>query len=356
MSVLSRVVGRSLVSIFSVEDLQAHCYCPSASSRIQSSVAGFLRKTSSSQVSFALFENFAKTQQEVMSFAALFSASMLRPPRRDSFANISLVTASNEEAVLLLGELAFESTSLGTEASNSSNDDSKLEKSDNQQCKAFPEDITVLGVLIPGFKELSNNNRENSRIQLLRNGHGIRRLKIPFGYEINIYIATLYTSSPIYTEDNFIAYLSQRENERQGGGNFVLEFTFLRDVTSSQMSVAWNYQLDTSVTHYYEGYKDDRDAFLRMLEGPMMERGTVLLEYEAGKGLQIKNQGNLVGCIPNEDFARAFVSMFMGDKPVTQELKTGLLQGPSQPSSNAGFPKERATDNYSKAGTIRTQA
>merc|ERR1712154_383385 len=46
-----------------------------------------------------------------------------------------------------------------------------------------------------------------------------------------------------------------------------MEFTFLRSVAPSQMSIAWNYQLDTSVTDCdYETYQDDRETFLGVVQ------------------------------------------------------------------------------------------
>lgn len=44
-----------------------------------------------------------------------------------------------------------------------------------------------------------------------------------------------------------------------------------------------------------------------------------------GNGLQVEVKGQLKGVIDDEEFSRAFWSIFIGDKPPTEKLKRGLL-------------------------------
>jgi len=124
-----------------------------------------------------------------------------------------------------------------------------------------------------------------------------------------------------------------------------MEYTFLRAVTPSQMSIAWNFQLDTSVTESdYEGYEKDRTTFLEMLNGSMDAMGTITFEFRKNGTMTVINQGQTVGQIHSSEFIRAFCSMWFGEKPVMAEIKTGLLQADKNESvdedeNNASVPR-----------------
>lgn len=47
-----------------------------------------------------------------------------------------------------------------------------------------------------------------------------------------------------------------------------------------------------------------------------------------GKGIEYSLDGAVVGTIPGEDFARAFLTIWLGASPPSRELRAGLLGGP----------------------------
>jgi len=47
-----------------------------------------------------------------------------------------------------------------------------------------------------------------------------------------------------------------------------------------------------------------------------------------GSGMQVDVNGALKGMIEGDDFAKAFLSIWLGEHPQTPELKIGLLGGP----------------------------
>ena len=318
---LTRALGPALASklpLYSTEKAEATYYSNSAVLRQTSlSKIAFQKDLVSllAQTSFLFGEDWKGNKLEDMLFSAISSFSTQVKKylsRKESFSNIFLATACHEEAVLLLGELAFEP-----------NKHEILQQQTTRQSRL--NDVCFLGVDIPAIKDVQNisEHKDLTTTELCLNGYGARTLRMPLGWDINVYVATLYTKSPICSEQDFVAYLGQ-----QKGNHFVMDFTFLQAVNPIQMSIAWNYQLDTSVTHHYEGYSDDRDEFLRMLEGSMVKNGTITFEYVDGIGLKVINQGQMVGVIPRKDFALAFASMFLGENPVTSALKDGLLQDP----------------------------
>lgn len=59
---------------------------------------------------------------------------------------------------------------------------------------------------------------------------------------------------------------------------------------------------------------------------PDLRRGEeVMLDYLPGSGVQVNINGNMKGVIRGSDFARALLSVWLGEEPVTDELKRALL-------------------------------
>jgi Chalcone isomerase-like len=264
-----------------------------------------------------------------MSFSVFFE-SLVLPTAGEATSISSMIArsgASPEEAMLLeepasVVDIAKEDTR-GVELGSDLADDWQVASS----WKSLPTQITAQGVTLEPTTELSIAD-STKRITLLRNGHGIRTVRAPFGYNLHVYVVTLYTTAPAQSEQDVQDLLFHSAAD----GGCVMEFTFLRDITPSQMSIAWNYQLDTSVTASdYEAYDQDRAQFLKLLgEGAMPERGVIRFEFwtsGANPKTLITNQGELVGEIEGTNFQKAFASMWFGDHPVMEEIKTGLLQG-----------------------------
>ena len=50
-------------------------------------------------------------------------------------------------------------------------------------------------------------------------------------------------------------------------------------------------------------------------------------QYKPGQGLQVEVNGAAKGNIKGDDFAKAFLSIWLGAEPPNPELKAGLLGG-----------------------------
>jgi len=323
--------------------------------------------------SFATFlSRLQTTSTTAMSFAnindtkiSLRTLLQLQLNKKDEciFSSISITTASHEEAVLL-EEPTSTSSSLLDERTQV---EAAPQRADEQQrgtnasaskWRSIPETLTVQGVTLPATKELYiQQSSSSSPLTLYRNGHGIRTVRAPFGITVHVYIATLYSLEPIRNTQDVVTKLmssnddSSKEEEEAAAAaaaassNFIMEYTFLRAVTPSQMSIAWNFQLDTSVTESdYEGYEKDRTTFLEMLNGSMDAMGTITFEFRKNGTMTVINQGQTVGQIHSSEFIRAFCSMWFGEKPVMAEIKTGLLQADKNESvdedeNNASVPR-----------------
>jgi hypothetical protein len=173
----------------------------------------------------------------------------------------------------------------------------------------------------------NDNNRLVDGVTLQRNGQGVRLISF-LGMNIKIYVAGFYSPSPLISAEQV---LECRDCPMQ------LDFTFLRDVSQSKMTYAWKSQLEYSVTYSnYDGYERDRDAFIAMF-GPIPNGGTESVQL-VGEDTLVVDQGVYKGRITGRNFQMAFLSMWFGDKAVSDDLKAGLLSGLSSSSYNHHNP------------------
>ena len=190
-------------------------------------------------------------------------------------------------------------------------------------------------------------------VTLQRNGQGVRRISF-FGMDINIYVAGLYSQSPLLSEEDVMSRCSRisssttgvisafssssssslandNENDPESNSNncplLQLDFTFLRSVNRGKVIMAWQRQLDYSVSYTYNGYENDRDDFVRMMSsGPIEYEGTQTVQLIGDETL-IFDQGKYMGKITGHEFQKSFLSMWFGENPVAHDLKEGLLSG-----------------------------
>ncbi len=165
--------------------------------------------------------------------------------------------------------------------------------------------LTIEGVAVPPTSSVGN-----ATLQL--NGAGLRTFTLVL-VPIKIYVAAFYTPSPLRTPAAVEA--------SPGPMKFV--FTFLRGVSQGQVAQAWSSQFAASATFPYAGFDKDRDAFIGMF-GPIQPMGTQTVAFD-GTDTKIYDAGRLKGTIPGRNFQRAFLSMWFGSRPVSDDLKSQLL-------------------------------
>ena len=167
-----------------------------------------------------------------------------------------------------------------------------------RECRGivFPEHVSVHGT------------------NLTLNGLGVRKATI---LKINVYVAALYVASPTHDSQVLLA-----------GGPTQLVLQFVRSVSAKQMREAF--------TEGFEKGAKDRASFgtlaprVEMLNSWMsdIQSGQRMTFVRVpGTGISVEVNGALKGTIPGDDFARAFLSIWLGDAPPNPELKAGLLGG-----------------------------
>ena len=186
-------------------------------------------------------------------------------------------------------------------------------------------------------------------VTLQRNGQGVRRISF-FGMDINIYVAGLYSQSPLLSEEDVmgrcnsisssssssqsqVSPSSPNEGNHENGITangcpiLQLEFTFLRSVGQGKVQMAWQRQLDHSVSYKYDGYEKDCEFFITLMSSRPIEYGGTQTVQLIGDETHVVDQGQLMGKIVGYEFQKSFLSMWFGATPVADDLKAGLLSG-----------------------------
>ncbi|HEY6516408.1 MAG TPA: chalcone isomerase family protein [Steroidobacteraceae bacterium] len=149
---------------------------------------------------------------------------------------------------------------------------------------------------------------------LTLNGLGLRKATI---FSIKVYVGALYVAHP--TADANAILSSPQPVE--------IDLAFVFHVTAGQLRDAWQdgfarsagnqlpqlqsriAQLDGRVAGVKSG---QRMSFLRI----------------PGVGIRFSLDGKVLGTISGDDFARAFLAIWLGPSPPNPQLRSGLLGGP----------------------------
>lgn len=150
---------------------------------------------------------------------------------------------------------------------------------------------------------------------LVLSGAGLRTK-----FFFKVYVAGLYLSEKKHTSH---AVLSD------GGANRML-FYLLRDVSGKQMLEAISEVIPANYSAEEMKVLDARmREFSKMFVSVSeVKKGDVItFDYVPGAGTRVTVAGVNKGSIPGEDFNRALLKVWIGDKPAQASLKQNLLGG-----------------------------
>ena len=145
------------------------------------------------------------------------------------------------------------------------------------------------------------------------NGLGVRKATL---FKINVYVAALYVERATHDPHALLA--------ASGPSELVLQF--VRSVSAKELRERWS-----------EGFAKNAAGGIAALESRIATFNGWMSDIESGqrmtfvrvpgKGVTVSVNGSAKGTIPGDDFARAFLSIWLGDDPPNPELKAGLLGG-----------------------------
>jgi hypothetical protein len=148
---------------------------------------------------------------------------------------------------------------------------------------------------------------------LTLNGLGLRKAT---AFKVNVYVAALYADKP--TNDPRAILESSAPNE--------LILQFVRGVSANDLKKAWEEGFAKNSPGQLSALKDR----IAMLNGwmPDVKSGQRMTFIRMpGRGVEVDTDGTVKGTIEGDDFAKAFLSIWLGENPPNPELKSGLLGG-----------------------------
>lgn len=148
-------------------------------------------------------------------------------------------------------------------------------------------------------------------VELKLNGAGIRS-KLFF----KIYIAQLYLEKTTSDGEAVLA----------DGGRKRMAMHFLYDeVTKEKLVAAWNDGFTANLDHeQLTALAGKIEKFNAMFDS-VRKSETIELDYVPGNGMSVKVAGQEKGVVEGDDFASAVFAIWLGEKPVTNDLKKQLL-------------------------------
>ncbi len=164
--------------------------------------------------------------------------------------------------------------------------------------------VTLAGVEIPDSAQVGDN-------KLLLNGAGVRSAFIFDVYAIGLYLPHAQTKTS--------AILGSAQARR------IAIHCIFNKITKSQFDNSIQDGLEDNLTDEEMASIADRLAMFTEMFGEVVENDVVHIDFEPGNGTTFSFNGEVVGRIPGEDFNDALLSIWIGEEPVTKELKSQLL-------------------------------
>jgi long-chain acyl-CoA synthetase len=165
----------------------------------------------------------------------------------------------------------------------------------------------VAGVKVPDSAKVGNSD-------LLLNGAGLRTRMV-----VKVYVGALYLAEKKTAAADALA--------SKGAKRIALHL--LRDLSAEQLSGALSDGLNDNLSEaermQYKVQIDDLKATLEAV-GAAREKSVITIDFVPDSGMRIALDGAGKGkVIAGEDFYRALMKIWLGEKPVDKGLKAGML-------------------------------
>ena len=170
------------------------------------------------------------------------------------------------------------------------------------------------------FEEVIPRTAEHGEMAL--NGAAIRTMY----YLVDAYVGLLYTEAPGKNPEELItADVSKR----------VVYHILVDRVSGRRIATAMYDSMQLNLSEEEAAVLQDRLQLLVKMFDSKMERGDVgYVEYVPGLGSRVVIRGEEKGVIPGKDLFDALMRIWIGEHPVTQSFKEGILDYKGQPGQH----------------------
>ena len=177
--------------------------------------------------------------------------------------------------------------------------------------------ITTYGVGVAHGKECLNvtfpDQAQVDGSTLTLNGLGLRQATM---LKVDVYVAALYVTKASTDPNAILAAPAPKQ----------LILHFVRSVGRSDLNEAWEEGFEANAKEQLPGLKERIEKLKALMTD--MNSGQRLTFTHEGGSVQVKVDGAEKGTVEGDDFAKAFLSIWLGSHPPNPGLKAGLLGGP----------------------------
>ena len=166
--------------------------------------------------------------------------------------------------------------------------------------------LEIEGVEIPDSLSLPNSNTT-----LLLNGAGIRKK-----FFMDIYIGALYLESKTAEAKAIL--------NGTGAASVMMHFLY-SEVSKDKITDGWNEGLEKNTSHTKMQTLKERLTMFNKLFRTVRKNDVIRIDYLPDSGTQVRINGEWRGTVEGNDFFRALLSVWLGEKPVTKSLRENML-------------------------------
>ncbi len=165
--------------------------------------------------------------------------------------------------------------------------------------------LEIAGVAVPESIQADNGST------MTLNGAGIRSK-----FVFDVYIAQLYLEHPATEAKEVIA--------ADGCKRMTMHFLYDK-VEKEKLTDGWNEGFSGNNSPEQLKVLQERIHQFNALFSDAQKGDVIILDYTPGSGTKVTIGGVEKGVIPGKDFNDAMLAIWLGDKPVSKDLRTKLL-------------------------------
>ena len=148
---------------------------------------------------------------------------------------------------------------------------------------------------------------------LALNGLGLRQATV---FRVNVYVAALYVAK---TSNDPKALLGADTSS-------AMILHFVRNVAAGDLRKGWTEGFEKNAKDQLPALQE-RIAILNGWMADVKSGQRLTFIYKPGTGVQVDVNGVVKGTVKGDDFAKAFLSIWLGADPPNPAIKAGLLGG-----------------------------
>jgi len=147
--------------------------------------------------------------------------------------------------------------------------------------------------------------------KLVLNGAGVRKK-----FVVKVYVGALYLPEKSGNVEKILG--------GPGGRRVVMHFLH-KEVGAEKLVEGWNKGFAANLAKGELKAMEERIGLFNGLFRTAYSGDVYHLDLVPGKGTEVRLNGNVLGTIPGEDFYRALLKVWLGEKPGDKGLKKALL-------------------------------